>query len=104
MGKMQKFMVVHHNPGIDCRLIQDNWRKMAQLENATWIRTYINYNEGWRFCIWLSPDEEELKKIFNEMNVSWEQIIPVEETTPDMWGEKWEEHLKKEQYADTLGF
>ncbi|MFP4452487.1 MAG: nickel-binding protein [Desulfosalsimonas sp.] len=104
MGKMKKFMVEHYNPGVDCNIIQDNWRKMAQLETATWIRTYINYDEGWRYCVWLAPDAEELKKIFREMDVSWEKIIPVEETTPDMWGEKWEEHLQKEQYADTLGF
>jgi hypothetical protein len=52
----------------------------------------------------LAPDEEELKKIFREMDVSWEKIIPVEETIPDMWGEKWNEHLQKEEHADTLGF
>ncbi|MFO8112777.1 MAG: DUF4242 domain-containing protein [Desulfosalsimonadaceae bacterium] len=104
MSKMRKFMVEHYNPDADCGAIQDNWRKMQQLENSTWVRTYINYDEGWRFCIWLAPDEEELKKIFREMDVSWEKIIPVEETIPDMWGEKWGEHLRKEQYSDTLGF
>ncbi|MBS3756768.1 MAG: DUF4242 domain-containing protein [Desulfobacterales bacterium] len=103
MAKMQKFMVVHHNPGIDCNVVQENWRKMAEVEPATWVRTYINTDEGWRFCVWLSPDAQELEKIFQEMNVSWERIVPVEETTPDMWGEKWEEHLKADQYADNLG-
>jgi hypothetical protein len=29
--------------------------------------------------------------------------LPVEETTPDFWGEKWEEHLEKDAVADTLG-
>lgn len=32
MGKMKKFMVEHYNPNVDCSVIQDNWRKMAQLE------------------------------------------------------------------------
>jgi hypothetical protein len=28
---------------------------------------------------------------------------PVVERVPDMWGDQWQEHLKKEQTADTLG-
>ena len=56
-----------------------------------------------RYCIWSAPSEEELKKIFTAMDVSWETIVEVEETTPDLWGEKWEEHLKAEAYADTKG-
>ncbi|MBS3810218.1 MAG: DUF4242 domain-containing protein [Desulfobacterales bacterium] len=104
MAKTKKFMVVHHNPGIDCNVVQENWRKMAKLESAKWIRTYINQAEGVRYCVWLAPDEEELERIFKEMNVSWESILPVDETTPDMWGEKaWEEHLRKEAVADTWG-
>ena len=103
MAKMKKFMVVHHNPGIDCNTVQDNWREMAKLESATWIRTYINEEAGRRFCVWLAPDAGELEKIFKKMDVSWELILPVEETTPDMWGKKWEEHLQKEPVADTLG-
>lgn len=103
MTKKQKFMVFHHSPGIDCREVQDNWRKMAQMESATWIRTYINEAEGIRYCVWLAPSAEELERIFKQMDVSWESILPVEETTPDMWGERWEEHLKKEAAADTWG-
>jgi hypothetical protein len=29
--------------------------------------------------------------------------LPVEETTPDLWGKKWEKHLEKEAAVDTLG-
>lgn len=104
MAKMKQFMVVHYNPGIDCNVVQDNWRKMAAIESATWVRTYINEPEGRRYCIWLAPGKAELERIFNDLGVSWESILPVEETVPDMWGVKWEEHLKKEEYADTLGF
>jgi len=103
MAKKQKFMVVHHDPNVDCNVVQDNWRKMANIESATWVRTYINEAEGWRYCIWLAPDENELKRIFNGMNVSFESIVPVEETVPDLWGEKWDEHVQKEAVADTLG-
>ncbi|MBS3758510.1 MAG: DUF4242 domain-containing protein [Desulfobacterales bacterium] len=103
MAKMGKFMVVHHNPGIDCKVVQANWRKMANIESATWIRTYINEAEGMRYCVWMAPSADELKRIFKNMDVSWESILPVEETVPDLWGDKWEEHLQKEPVADTLG-
>jgi hypothetical protein len=100
---MKKYMVVHHNPGVDCQVIQDNWRKLSKVETAQWLRTYFNEAQGWRYCVWLSPDENELKKIFGEIDVSYETIVPVEETVPDLWGEAWEEHLEKEAVADTLG-
>jgi len=103
MKKMIKFMAVHHDPNVDCDTIQANWRKLANVESATWVRTYFNEKEGWRYCIWLAPNVDVLKNIFNEIGVSWELIIPVEETVPDLWGEKWEEHLAKEESADTLG-
>jgi len=103
MSVMQQYMVVHNNPGLDCNVIQENWRKMTKMESAKWIRTYINERKGMRYCIWLAPDEKELQKIFNEMEVSYESILPVEETVPDMWGKRWQEHLKEEEHADTLG-
>ena len=103
MAKMKKFMAVHNNPGIDCNVVQANWRKLAKVESATWVRTYINEKQGIRYCVWLSPDEKELKKIFDEIGVNYESIIPVEETVPDLWGEAWKEHLEKEAVADTLG-
>lgn len=103
MAQKKKFMVVHHNPGLDCSVIQSNWRKLADVESATWLRTFINYDQGWRYCVWLAPDEEELKRIFDKMDIAWESIVQVEETSPDLWGEKWEEHIQKEAVADTLG-
>ncbi len=100
---MKKYLVIHHNPGIDCNVVQANWRKLSKVENALWLRTYYNDEYGWRYCVWLAPDENELKKIFSEIDVSYESILPVEETVPDLWGEGWEEHLQKEATADTLG-
>ena len=46
MKKMQQYMVVHCNPGIDCKVVQANWRKMAKLESTKWVRTYINEKKG----------------------------------------------------------
>ena len=103
MAKLRKFMAVHNNPDIDCKVVHANWRKLAKVESATWVRTYINEEEGIRYCVWLSPDERELEKIFNEIGVTYESILPVEETVPDLWGEAWEEHLEKDAVADTLG-
>jgi hypothetical protein len=103
MKRLKKFMAVHNNPGIDCNVIQANWRKLARVEQANWERTYFNLDKGMRFCVWLAENEEQLKKIFTEMNVSWESIIPVEETVPDLWGENWAEHLEKEKTAANLG-
>lgn len=103
MKTLRKFMVVHHNPGIDCNVIQSNWRKLANVESATWVRTYFNEDKGTRFCLWLAPNEEELDKIFKAMDVSFESILPVEETVPDLWGEKWQEHLAKDSSAANLG-
>lgn len=103
MGKMKKFMMVHNSPGVQCEEIQANWRKLAQVESSNWVRTYYNEDKGVRYCIWLAPSEEDLKDIFTEIGVSWDAITEVEETVPDLWGEKWKEHLDKETAADTLG-
>ncbi|HDI60768.1 MAG TPA: DUF4242 domain-containing protein [Desulfobacteraceae bacterium] len=103
MGKMKKFIAVHHNPGIDCNKVQANWRRLAQVESAQWVRTYFDDKDGWRFCYWLAPDADELKKIFDEMDVSFERIVEVEETVPDMWGDRWEAHLKADAEASNLG-
>ncbi len=101
---MKKFMAYHHDPDVNCDVVQANWRKLAEVETATWIRTYYSEEKGMRFCLWLAPDEETLKNIFTNMDVSWETIVEVTETVPDLWGKKWEEHLAAEKTADTKAF
>ena len=101
---MKTFMAVHKEPKLSWEIVEKNWRKSAQVETATWVKTYYNQKEGVRFCVWLAPDMEALQKIFSDMDVSWESMYEVEETTPDLWGEKkWKEHLEAEATADTLG-
>jgi len=101
---MIKYMVVHKDPQLSWEVVEKNWRKLAQVETAEWVKTYYNRKEGVRFCLWLAPDAEELKKTFSDMHVSWESMYEVEETKPDLWGEKrWKEHLEAEATADTLG-
>ncbi|MCK5541481.1 MAG: DUF4242 domain-containing protein [Desulfobacterales bacterium] len=103
MSKLNKYMMVHNNSEINCDEVQANWRKLAKVETGTWIRTYFNEEKGVRYCIWLAPSEEGLKNIFTEIGISWDSIIQVEETIPDLWGEKWDKHLEEELVADTLG-
>ncbi len=103
MAQLKKFMMVHNNPDINCDEVQANWRKLAMVETGTWIRTYFNEDKGIRYCIWIAPSEESVKNIFTEIGIPWDSIIEVEETVPDLWGKKWEEHLEKDKVADNLG-
>ena len=104
MAKMLKFMAVHNDPNITWDKIEENWSKLANVETVTWIRTCFNKKMGVRYCLWLAPNEDALKSIFSNMNISFESIIEVEETVPDLWGRKWDEHLKAEEKASTLAF
>ena len=101
---MKRFMVIHKAPGLDWSVVEENWRKLANVTSATWIKTYFNVKEGVRCCVWRAPNSETLKNIFDDLKISFETIIEVDETTPDLWGDKWEEHLAAEAAADTLGF
>lgn len=101
---MQKFMVVHRDPDVSWEKIEENWSKLANVESATWIRTYFNRNLKVRHCLWLAPNVDSLKKIFAELDVPFESILEVEETVPDLWGKKWKEHLAEDSKADTLAF
>jgi hypothetical protein len=104
MAGMKKYMVVHRDPNVSWDKIQENWAKLANVTSANWVRTSFNKDEGIRYCVWLSPNPDKLKMIFNELNVSWESITEVEETTPDLWGKRWEAHLSADATADNLGF
>jgi hypothetical protein len=100
---MKTYMVVHRDPELSWVVVEDNWRKLARVESAKWITTYYNVDEGVRFCVWHASDTVTLKKTFDDIGVSFESMTEVEETKPDMWGRKWEEHLRAEATADTLG-
>ena len=104
MAHKTKFMVVHNDPHISWTEVEKNWRALANIESAAWVSTFFNKKEGVRYCLWLASDENQLKGIFDEFKVSWESILAVEETTPDIWGRKWREHLVQEEKADTLAF
>jgi len=104
MAKMKKFMAVHRDPEISWKAVEENWAKSARVEEATWIRTSYNKNLGVRYCVWMAPDAETLKSVFESLGVTYESLLEVEETIPDLWGEKWQEHLTAESESDTLAF
>ena len=104
MNGLKQYMVVHVDPNIPWEKVEENWRKLADVEDATWVRTCYNRSAGIRYCIWLAPGEKVLAKIFEDLDISYESITQVEETLPDLWGRKWQQHLKAEATADTLGF
>ena len=104
MNKMLKYMAAHVDPHIPWEKVEENWAKLANVEHATWVRTCYNKEKGVRYCVWLAPSEKVLATIFEELDISYESIIEVEETVPDLWGKKWQEHLETEPTADTLGF
>ena len=93
MSKTNKYMMIHNSPGVDWEVVKENWRKLAGVEAATWIKTYYNKETGMRFCIWLAPTEEVLKDICTELGISWESITQVEETVPDVWKGNWADDL-----------
>ena len=101
---MLKYMIVHHDPNISWEKVEENWAKLANVETCTWVRTLFNKEMGLRYCEWLAPNERTLKSIFLDLNISYGSIVEVEETVPDLWGKRWEEHLVAEETASTRGF
>ena len=104
MAKMLKYMIVHHDPNISWEEVEENWAKLASVEKCTWVRTCFNKEKGLRYCVWLAPDERTLKSVFMDLQISYESMVEVEETVPDLWGKRWEEHLAAEETASTRGF
>ena len=104
MAKMLKYMIVHHDPNISWERVEENWAKLANVEKCTWVRTLFNKEKGLRYCVWLAPDERALKSVFMDLQISYESMVEVEETVPDLWGKRWEKHLAAEETASTRGF
>ena len=53
---MLKFMVVHRTPDTSWEEVEKNWTKLAQVESATWERSWFNKYEGVRYCLWHTTD------------------------------------------------
>ncbi len=78
MAKMLKYMIVHKDPSVSWKRVEENWAKLANVEKCTWVRTCFNKEKGVRYCVWLAPDERTLKAIFMDLHnliivYLWEQ-------------------------------
>jgi hypothetical protein len=101
---MKTYMVVHRAPELSWEAVEENWRKLANVETAKWIYTFYNVEKSVRFCVWHAPDRKTLEKVFVDLDISFESITEVTKTKPDLWGDQqWEKHLEAEAAADTLG-
>jgi len=96
MKKTGTFMTVHNDSETEAGVAQEGLLKCFQARNITLVRTYYSERKGLRFCVWLSPDEEEIKDAFGELGIGYDSLTPVEEIYPDPCGQNWEEHLKQE--------
>ena len=85
MVGMKKFMVVHRAPGLNWAEVEEKWIALAKVEAALWERTWYNKKEGVRYCLWRAPDKETLEKVFADLDVTWESMLQVLETVPDVW-------------------
>jgi hypothetical protein len=101
MKKIKNYMVVHRDPQVPWEKVEENWSRMVDLEPATWIRTFYNMDEKVRYCLWQAPNEDILKKIFSEFSITWESILEVKETVPDIWEKKYREQMEAEDREDT---
>jgi hypothetical protein len=70
MARNKKFMVVHNDPDISWNKVEENWTKLANVESATWVRTFFNRKKGVRYCLWLASDAKNLINIFDELDIS----------------------------------
>lgn len=104
MPTRKKFLVFHLDPNTSWDKVEENWAKSANVQTATWIRTYYNKSLKIRYCLWLAESEERLKEIFKQLGVTYQSLTEVEETLPDLWGKKWQAHLAADAKAATLGF
>ena len=85
MAKMKKFMVVHRAPELKWSDVERNWAALAEVEAALWERTWYNKKEGVRYCLWRAPNRETLERVFSDLDVTWESMLQVMETVPEVW-------------------
>lgn len=82
---MLKFLTFHCEPERTWEELENAYKKLANETTARWIRTYYQKDTGRRICEWEAPSEESIIVIFKRINITWDEIIQVEEILPDKW-------------------
>lgn len=85
---MLTYLVVHNDPFIYWKEVEENWTKLANVENCTWVRALFNKKKGLCYGEWLAPEEDALRTVFKDLCITYESIVKVDETFPDMWSKK----------------
>ena len=81
---MPKYMLIHHEaPGFVSNHINSACKICAREKRAIWRRVYFNLKEGRIFCEWEAQDRDMLEKTLKECGLPCEEIVQVEEMTPD---------------------
>jgi hypothetical protein len=81
---MPKYMIIHHkDPKFVSYHINSACKICAREKRANWKRVFYNLKKGRIFCEWEASDQATLEDILNECQLPCEQIIEVEEMTPD---------------------
>lgn len=65
---------------------------------------FLKNSEGIRYCVWIASCKKVLEKTFKDLEIAFESIVEAEETVPDLWGKRWQEHLDEEEQSDTMAF
>jgi hypothetical protein len=86
---MPHYLCTHYEPSVPREKLESKWTDLAQERGAIWVKTWFNLQSGRRFCWWDAPSKETMIIIFQRNDISWEDIIQVEHTTPSEW--RWRE-------------
>lgn len=86
---MPHYLSVHNEPSKSQEEIEAKWIELSQERRGIWVKTWYSLGEGLRFCWWDAPDQPTVEQIFLDHDVTWEEIIEVQLTTPSDW--RWRE-------------
>ncbi|MDY6968746.1 MAG: DUF4242 domain-containing protein [Spirochaetota bacterium] len=77
---MPKFMVeCKKDPKFVSHHVNHLCKVCANEKRALWIRVNYNIEEGKIFCLWDAPDRDILLKILGDCNISYDEVVEVEE-------------------------
>ena len=86
---MPHYLSIHHEPPAPKEKTEARWIVLAQERRAIWVKTWYTPDYATRYCWWDAPDEDTLEQVFQDNGVGWDEIIPVQLTTPSEW--RWRE-------------
>ena len=93
---MPMYMIVHEKDKEFVSYHINSFCKVcAKEKNMNWIRANYNLKEGKIYCLWEAQDRETLLKKMERCSIPCEEIIEVQELTPEECG--WDIHGELEE-------